>query len=74
MKRKIDVVDEEQDSENDGSENSADESEDEEPSFKDVLNNLSQSVSKERACFKASLIPEILYSGLPVDSYFEINA
>ena len=74
MKRKINVVDEEQDSENEGSENSADESEDEEPRIKDVLNNLSQSVSKERACFLASLIPEILHSGLPVDSYFEINA
>ena len=74
MKRKIDVVDEEEDSENEGSKNSADESEDEEPRIKDVLSNLSQSVSQELPCFIASLIPEILYSGLPVDSYFEIHA
>ena len=49
MKRKIDFVDEEHDSENEESESSDDESEDEEPRIKDVLSNRSNAVSKERA-------------------------
>ena len=49
MKRKIDLVEEEHDSEQKESESSSDESEDEEPRIKDVLNHLSQAVSKRRA-------------------------
>ena len=49
MKRKIDLVEEEHDSEQKESERSSDESEDEEPRIKDVLNHLSQAVSKRRA-------------------------
>ena len=46
MKRKIDLVDEEHESENEESVGSPDESEDEEPRINDALsNNLSQSVS-----------------------------
>ena len=49
MKRKIDFVDEEHDSENGQSGSPDDESEDEEPRIKDVLSNLSNAVSNERA-------------------------
>ena len=49
MKRKIDFVDEEHESENEESGSPNDESEDEEPSIKDVLSNLSNAVSNERA-------------------------
>ena len=49
MKRKINFADEEHDSENEESGSSDDESEDEEPKIKDVLSNLSNAVSKERA-------------------------
>ena len=41
MKRKIDFVDEEHESENEESGSPDDESEDEEPTIKDVLSNLS---------------------------------
>ena len=49
MKRKIDLAEEEHESENEEHESSNDESEDEEPRIKDVLSNLSQAVSKEHA-------------------------
>ena len=47
MKRKIDLVDKEHESEDEGNESSSDESEDEEPRIKDVLSHLSQ--TKPRA-------------------------
>ena len=49
MKRKIDLVEEEHESEHEESESSGDESEDEEPRIKDVLSHLSQAVSEKRA-------------------------
>ena len=50
MKRKIDLVEEEeQESEHEESESSGDESEDEEPRIKDVLSHLSRAVSEKRA-------------------------
>ncbi len=48
MKRKVDL-DEEEESGQEDSTNSDDESDDEEPRMKDVLNNLSQSVSRKYA-------------------------
>ena len=47
MKRKIDLVEEEHESEHEKSESSK--SEDEEPRIKDVLSHLSQAVSEKRA-------------------------
>ena len=50
MKRKIDLVEEEEhESEHEESESSSDESEDEEPRIKDVLSHLSRAVSEKRA-------------------------
>ena len=49
MKRKIDLVDEECESEDEENESSSDESEDEEPGIKDVFSHLSQAVSEKRA-------------------------
>ena len=49
MKRKIDLVEEENESEHEGSESSGDESEDEDPRIKDVLSHLSQAVSEKSA-------------------------
>ena len=49
MKRKTDLVEEEHGSKNEGNESSGDESKDEEPRIKDVLSNLSQTVSEKRA-------------------------
>ena len=48
MKRKIDLVDKEHESEDEGNESSSDESEDEEPRIKDVLSHLSRAVSVKR--------------------------
>ena len=50
MKRKIDLVEEEHESEHEESESSGDESEDEEPRIKYVLSHLSRAVSEMRAC------------------------
>ena len=49
MKRRIDLVEEEHESEHEESESSDDESEDEEPRIKDVLSHLSQAVPEKRA-------------------------
>ena len=49
MKRKIDLVEEEHESEHEESERSGDESEDEEPRIKDVLSHLSRAVLEKRA-------------------------
>ena len=49
MKRKIDLVDEEHESEDEENESSSDKSEDEEPRMKDVFSHLSQAVSEKRA-------------------------
>ena len=49
MKRKIDLVEEEHESEHEESESSGDESEDEEPRIKDVLSHLSRAVPEKRA-------------------------
>ena len=50
MKRKVDLVEEEDhESEHEESESSGDESEDEEPRIKDVLSHLSRAVSEKRA-------------------------
>ena len=49
MKRKIDLVEEEHESEHEESESSDDESENEEPRIKDALNNLSNAVSRKHA-------------------------
>ena len=60
---------------NEKSGSSDDESGDEEPTIKDALSYLSKAVSKKRALISciARQLQEIFYSGLPVDSYFEIN-
>ena len=82
MKRKIDLVEEEHESEHEESESSGDESEDEEirikeePRIKDVLSHLSRAVPEKRA---SDLLPSMaaskdILSGLPADNYFEINA
>ena len=49
MKRKIDLVEEEHESEHEESESSGDESEDKEPRIKDVLSHLSRAVLVKRA-------------------------
>ena len=49
MKGKIDLVEEEHESEHEESESTGDESEDEEPRIKEVLSHLSQTVSEQRA-------------------------
>ena len=49
MKRKIDLVEEEHESEDEENESSSDESEDEEPIIKDVLSHLFQAVSEKHA-------------------------
>ena len=49
MKRKIDLVDKEHESEDEGNESSSDDGEDEEPRIKDVLSHFSQAVSIKRA-------------------------
>ena len=49
MKRKIDLVEEEHQSEHEESESSGDESEDKEPRIKYVLSRLSRAVSEKRA-------------------------
>ena len=77
MKREIDLVDEEHETENNESETSPDESEYEEPRIKDVLSNLSQALSnKERASdlLHSMATSRDILSVLPTDSYFEINA
>ena len=51
MKRKIDLVEEEHESEHEESKSSGDESEDEEPGIKDVLSRLSRAVSEKRASY-----------------------
>lgn len=51
MKRNIDLVDEEHESENEESRSSDDESEGEEPRIKEVWSNLSQALSKELASY-----------------------
>ena len=51
MKRKIDLVEEEHESENEERESSGDEREDEEPGIKDVLSPLSRAVSEKRASY-----------------------
>ena len=69
MKRKIDLVDEEHESQDEESESSSDEREDEEPRIKDVLSHLSQAVSVNRAS-------ELLHSmaaSKDIFYYFEIN-
>ena len=48
VKRKVDLVEEDQESGHEKSESSGDESEDEEPRIKDVLSHLSQAVSETR--------------------------
>ncbi|CAH3175257.1 unnamed protein product, partial [Porites lobata] len=59
MKRKIDLVEEEHESEHEESESSGDESEDEEPRIKDVLSHPSRAVSEKRAS-------DLLHNGLAV--------
>ena len=49
MKRKIDLVEEEHESEHEESESFGDESEDEERRIKDVLSHLSRAVAEKRA-------------------------
>ena len=65
MKRKIDLVEEDHESDDEESESSGDESEDEELRIKDVLSHLFQAVSEKRA--------SEFFSGLPADNYFEIK-
>ena len=81
MKRKIDLVEEEHESEQEESESSGDESEDEEPRIKkeprikDVLSHLSRAVPEKRASDSLhSMAASIFFSGPPADNYFEINA
>ena len=49
MKRKIDLVDEEHEGEDEENESSSDKGEDEEPTIKVVLSHLSQAISVKRA-------------------------
>ena len=65
MKRKIDLVEEDHESDDYESESCGDESEDEELRMKDVLSHLFQAVSEKRA--------SEFFSGLPADNYFEIK-
>ena len=76
MKRKIDLVEEENESEHEGSESSGDESEDEDPRIKDVLSHLPEQCRKRvlLICCIVWRLPKIFFSGLPTDNYFEINA
>ena len=69
MKRKIELVDEE-----DESERCADESEDEEPTIKDVLSNLFRWLKSVFLICCIAWLLKMFYSGLPADSNFEINA
>ena len=76
MKKK--EIDKKHKRENEEIESCDDESEDEEPRIKDVLSNLSQAVSKERASdllHSVAASRNILFwtPRLPADSYFEIN-
>ena len=71
MKRKIDMVEEMHESENEENESSSYESEDEEPEIKDVSRNLPHTVSGKGA---SELLHSMAAYGLPVDNYFEINA
>ena len=82
MKRKIDLVEEEHESEHEESESSGDESEDEkprikeEPRIKDVLSHLSRAVPEKRASVllhSMAASKDILF-WTPADNYFEINA
>ena len=75
-KRKIDLVEEEHDSEHEESESSGDESEDEELRIKDIL----QVIFPKRCRKSVPLIlcivwplPKIFFIGLPAVNYFEIN-
>ena len=76
MKRKIDLVEEEHESEHEESESSGDESEDEEPRIKDVLSHLSEQCRNSvlLICCIVWPRPKIFFSGPPADNYFEINA
>ena len=77
MKRKIDLVDEEDhESEHEESESSSDESEDEKPRIKDVLSHLFRAVPEKRA---SDLLHSMAASKntlfwTPADNYFETNA
>ena len=77
MKRKIDLVEEEHESEHEESESSGDESEDEEPRIKDVLSHLSRAVPEKRASdllHSMAASKDIFVSGPPADNYPEVNA
>ena len=69
MKRKIDLVEEEHESEHEKSESSK--SEDEEPWIKDVLSHLSQAVSEKRdsELLHSMAASNDILSGLPADNY-----
>ena len=75
MKRKIDLVEEEHDSEQKESESSSDESEDEEsrikeePRIKDVLSHLSRAVPVKRA---SDLLHSMAASTIPVTNIAEL--
>ena len=77
MKRKIDLVEEEEhESEHEESESSGDESEDEEPGIKDVLSHLSLAAPEKRAfdlLHSTAASKDILFWN-PADNYFEIKA
>ena len=77
MKRKIDLVEEEEhESEHEESGSSGDEIEDEEPRIKDVLSHLSRAVPEKRASdlLHSMAASKDIFSGSPADNYFEINA
>ena len=77
MKRKIDLVEEEEhESEHEESESSGDESVDEEPRIKDVLSHLSRAVPESVLLICCIVWPrtKIFFSGPPADNCFEINA
>ena len=65
MKWKIDLVEEDHESDDGESDSSGDESEDEELRIKDVLSHLIQAVSEKRA--------SEFFSELHEDKYFEIK-
>ena len=82
MKRKVDLLEEEHESEHEESESSGDESEDaeprikEEPRIKYVLSHLSRAVL-EKLLLNCCIVwprPKIFFSGFLADNYFEINA
>ena len=74
MKRKIDLVEEEHESEDEEKESSREESKDEEPGIKDGLFPKRFRKGVLLNCCMVWPRPKIFFSGLLADNYFEIKA